>query len=167
MDRTPQRQTGQSRRWTSGVTFVAAATVALIATTFASSHAHLAGETTFPNQYGALGIVGIDERDSDNPFFQELGTNGRKCVTCHQPAQAWSITPAELRDRFVNIPSGGRTRLNVWISACRWALKSAGGMTHGSLPIALSCAAKPGSLAALAMPSYSDASTGAGMLGGP
>jgi hypothetical protein len=23
-----------------------------------------------------------------NPFFQELGTNGRSCVTCHQPSDA-------------------------------------------------------------------------------
>ena len=38
--------------------------------------------------------------DPDNPFFQDLGTNGRSCVTCHQPAQGWTITPAELRDRF-------------------------------------------------------------------
>ena len=101
MDRIPQRQTGLSRRFTTGVTLVTAATAALIATVFASSDKpHLAGEMTFPNPYGAVGIVGIDKPDSDNPFFQELGTNGRKCVTCHQPAQAWSITPAELRDRF-------------------------------------------------------------------
>src|SRR5262245_65027688 len=101
MNRTPQRQTEPSRRLTTGVTLVAAATVALIATALASSETpHRAGGLTFPNQNGAVGIVGFDERDSDNPFFQELGTNGRKCVTCHQPAQAWSITPAELRDRF-------------------------------------------------------------------
>ena len=42
----------------------------------------------------------MDDVDADNPFFQELGTNGRSCVTCHRPAQGWSITPAELRDRF-------------------------------------------------------------------
>jgi hypothetical protein len=35
--------------------------------------------------------------DLDNPFFQDLGTNGRRCVTCHQPAEAWSITPAGVR----------------------------------------------------------------------
>jgi hypothetical protein len=85
---------------TTGVTLLAA-TVTLIATALASSDTpHRAGEMTFPNQNGAVGIVGLDERNFDNPFFQELGTNGRKCVTCHQPAQAWSITPAELRDRF-------------------------------------------------------------------
>jgi cytochrome c peroxidase len=38
--------------------------------------------------------------DLSNPFFQELGTNGRACVTCHQPGDAWSITPAHIRARF-------------------------------------------------------------------
>jgi cytochrome c peroxidase len=38
--------------------------------------------------------------DTDNPFFQDLGTNGRTCFTCHRPAQAWTVTPSELRERF-------------------------------------------------------------------
>jgi cytochrome c peroxidase len=39
--------------------------------------------------------------DLDNPFFQDLGTNGRRCVTCHQPAAGWTITPANVQERFV------------------------------------------------------------------
>jgi cytochrome c peroxidase len=38
--------------------------------------------------------------DLDNPFFQDLGTNGRRCVTCHQPDAAWTITPADVQERF-------------------------------------------------------------------
>ncbi len=38
--------------------------------------------------------------DTDNPFFLSLGTNGRACVTCHQPSTGWTITPAEVRGRF-------------------------------------------------------------------
>lgn len=38
--------------------------------------------------------------DTDNPFFQDLGTNGRRCVSCHQPDNAWSITPANVQRRF-------------------------------------------------------------------
>jgi cytochrome c peroxidase len=38
--------------------------------------------------------------DESNPFFQGMGTNGRRCVTCHQPSDAWSITPPHLRERF-------------------------------------------------------------------
>jgi cytochrome c peroxidase len=35
-----------------------------------------------------------------NAFFKDLGTNGRRCVTCHQASDAWSVTPTHLRDRF-------------------------------------------------------------------
>ena len=38
--------------------------------------------------------------DLGNPFFQSLGTNGRACVSCHQPSDAWSVTPEHVRDRF-------------------------------------------------------------------
>ncbi len=38
--------------------------------------------------------------DHDNPFFQVLGSNGRSCNTCHQQADAWSITPDRIRARF-------------------------------------------------------------------
>jgi len=38
--------------------------------------------------------------DLDNPFFQDLGTNGRRCVTCHQPDVGWTITPANVQERF-------------------------------------------------------------------
>jgi cytochrome c peroxidase len=38
--------------------------------------------------------------DPENAFFQSLGTNGRACVSCHQPKDAWSITPTELQKRF-------------------------------------------------------------------
>src|SRR5215467_13862164 len=101
MDRTPQHHTGRSRRFITGVTLVAVAAVSAIATAFASSGTpRRAGELTFPNSGGVIGIVGIEEEDAGNPFFQELGTNGRRCVTCHQPAQAWTITPAEVRERF-------------------------------------------------------------------
>ncbi len=37
---------------------------------------------------------------SKNAFFQDLGTNGRRCVTCHQANDAWSVTPAHIRSRF-------------------------------------------------------------------
>src|SRR5262245_6398457 len=43
--------------------------------------------------------------DTDNPFFQDLGTNGRRCVTCHRPEAGWTITPANVTSRFVK--SGG------------------------------------------------------------
>jgi hypothetical protein len=38
--------------------------------------------------------------ETGNPFFQDLGTNGRRCVTCHQPSDGWTITPRNVRHRF-------------------------------------------------------------------
>jgi cytochrome c peroxidase len=37
---------------------------------------------------------------SKNAFFQDLGTNGRRCVTCHQASDAWSVTPSHIQGRF-------------------------------------------------------------------
>src|SRR3984957_13937764 len=37
---------------------------------------------------------------SSNAFFQDLGTNGRRCVTCHQASDAWSVTPPHIQTRF-------------------------------------------------------------------
>ena len=36
----------------------------------------------------------------NNAFFQDLGTNGRRCVTCHQASDAWSVTPPHIQSRF-------------------------------------------------------------------
>lgn len=38
--------------------------------------------------------------DLTNPFFQNLGTNGRTCNSCHRPENSWTITPASLQARF-------------------------------------------------------------------
>jgi cytochrome c peroxidase len=38
--------------------------------------------------------------DLTNAFFQDLGSNGRRCVSCHQPQEGWAITPAGVRRRF-------------------------------------------------------------------
>jgi len=51
------------------------------------------------------GIVETDQingatRTRSNPFFQNLGTNGRTCFTCHQPQTGWTISAASARARF-------------------------------------------------------------------
>jgi cytochrome c peroxidase len=38
--------------------------------------------------------------DLNNEFFQDLGTNGRRCISCHLPAAGWGITPAEMQATF-------------------------------------------------------------------
>ncbi len=44
--------------------------------------------------------VGGPTDTSTNPFFLDMGTNGRRCVTCHEPSDAFSITPPHLQERF-------------------------------------------------------------------
>lgn len=36
----------------------------------------------------------------ENAFFRDIGTNGRRCVTCHQASDAWTVTPPHIQDRF-------------------------------------------------------------------
>jgi cytochrome c peroxidase len=43
--------------------------------------------------------------DTANAFFQNLGTNGRTCASCHQPSDAFGLSVAHLQARFV--ASGG------------------------------------------------------------
>jgi hypothetical protein len=38
----------------------------------------------------------------DHPFFTPLGSNGRSCVTCHQPTSAMSLSLDLIRFRWVN-----------------------------------------------------------------
>lgn len=59
------------------------------------------GGLNFKNEFGVSRTVSTDGPiDLTGPFFQELGTNGRKCVTCHQPDQGWSLTPEGAQKRF-------------------------------------------------------------------
>jgi cytochrome c peroxidase len=37
---------------------------------------------------------------ANNAFFQNLGTNGRTCFTCHQPQNGWSVSAASVAERF-------------------------------------------------------------------
>ncbi len=36
----------------------------------------------------------------NNAFFQNLGTNGRTCFSCHQPDQGWTVSAASVQRRF-------------------------------------------------------------------
>jgi len=45
-------------------------------------------------------VVGNGSIDEKNAFFQNQGTNGRSCASCHAPAQAFSITPEGVQDVY-------------------------------------------------------------------
>ncbi|MDQ6758508.1 MAG: hypothetical protein M3Z32_01425, partial [Acidobacteriota bacterium] len=38
--------------------------------------------------------------DLTGPFFQALGANGRSCASCHRPAQGWTVSAEEIKNRF-------------------------------------------------------------------
>jgi cytochrome c peroxidase len=67
----------------------------------ASAGAHISDLKEYRNETGAArSFSPSGALDTRNPFFQNLGSNGRSCVTCHQPAQGWTITPTEVQQRF-------------------------------------------------------------------
>ena len=67
----------------------------------------VAGETdraalTFEDPTGRISTLSVngDVVDPTNPFFEDLGTNGRRCSTCHRPEDAMTVTPTHLQERF-------------------------------------------------------------------
>lgn len=56
----------------------------------------------FPDPDGAFATINLKgpTDTSTNPFFLDMGTNGRRCVTCHEPSDAFSITPPHIQARF-------------------------------------------------------------------
>ena len=56
------------------------------------------------NPYGRLGtyLPGGPIETSGHAFFRPLGTNGRACVTCHQPPSGMSFSLRNVRARFRN-----------------------------------------------------------------
>ena len=76
---------------------------------FASSTIAVAGDEEFRrsgaelhrNPSGAALTLSTAGRiDRRNPFFANLGANGRSCESCHQAAEGWTITPRGVRERF-------------------------------------------------------------------
>ena len=56
---------------------------------------------TSPNGSGTLSTYSTTGPiDVTTPFFQNLGTNGRTCNSCHVSSTAWTISPVEVQTRF-------------------------------------------------------------------
>jgi len=54
-----------------------------------------------PSSTGVLATYSTNEGiDINNPFFQNLGSNGRTCNSCHISTSAWTITPADVQAKF-------------------------------------------------------------------
>ena len=76
----------------------AAAAAVLQITAFGRSRAPVM--QTFPDPTGEFRTYSSAGFDGRNLFFQSAGTNGRSCVTCHQPNDAWTIIPSHVQARF-------------------------------------------------------------------
>jgi cytochrome c peroxidase len=62
---------------------------------------HLPSGTPVPNATGsATTLSSTGSIDLGNEFFQDLGSNGRRCVSCHLPSAGWGITPPQVRAVF-------------------------------------------------------------------
>ena len=86
--------------------------------------------------------------DVTNPFFQNLGTNGRTCNSCHVSSEAWTVSPHGIRERFdatrgtdpifrpvdgANCPSADVSTMRARRSA--YSLLLAKGLIRISLPV--------------------------------
>ena len=94
--------TGPRRRWSRlGLKFGAALALlcglqfAIEAGTRLPNPLYTADRTGILSTYSTAGGI-----DRSNPFFQNLGTNGRTCASCHVASDGWTITPPDLQARF-------------------------------------------------------------------
>jgi hypothetical protein len=72
-----------------------------------SDHNQLPNHVPVADETGAFTTVSAHGSiDLDNEFFQDLGTNGRRCVTCHVPTVGWTITPRQLKATFDQTDGG-------------------------------------------------------------
>lgn len=62
----------------------------------------LPAQKSFSNALGSIGILnaGGDVDMKGHPFFEPIGTNGRACVTCHQPADSMALSLASIRQQW-------------------------------------------------------------------
>jgi hypothetical protein len=62
--------------------------------------------TPFRDRSGYVSTYNVHgDIDESNPFFQELGTNGRTCATCHQLDESMGLELKHIQQRFAE--SGG------------------------------------------------------------
>ena len=68
----------------------------------AGSRQTLPREMVFENAIGRLGVLNVSGPidTAGHPFFEAIGSNERACVTCHQPANAMSVSVESIRERW-------------------------------------------------------------------
>jgi cytochrome c peroxidase len=83
-------------------TLLIAAGGALLATADSAQIQTIPAFERFHNPSGEFANVNTagDTDVTQNAFFEDIGSNGRRCVSCHQPSDAWTVTPPHIQDRF-------------------------------------------------------------------
>src|ERR1043166_4727558 len=72
-----------------------------------TEHNHLPNNVPVFNASGVSTTVSSHGSiDLNNEVFQDLGSNGRRCVSCHVPTVGWTVTPRQLQSVF-NATDGG------------------------------------------------------------
>ena len=71
----------------------------------------LAALAVYPNDRGQVGVLNTSGpyETRGHPFFEPIGSNGRACITCHQPSDAMSLSLRSVRERWA--ATGGRDPL--------------------------------------------------------
>ena len=86
---------------------IMASTIFLLALTPLSADDKHGHANQLPNMFSSTNAHGKDATystagfiDLNNPFFKNLGSNGRSCASCHIPSQGWAITPRGVQAIF-------------------------------------------------------------------
>jgi len=82
--------------------FLAGALLLVIAAVRAGQVSFIPNGMLFPNSNGLSQTYSANGKGIDltGPFFQNLGTNGRSCGTCHQPSDGMSVSASHIQQRF-------------------------------------------------------------------
>jgi hypothetical protein len=104
---------------------------------------HIRNLQPFPDSTGYIATYNTaGDIDGTNAFFQELGTNGRTCASCHQADQAFSLKAEHVRSLF--LATGGKDPLFASVDGanCPNAKEGDGGghsllLNHGLIRIGI------------------------------
>src|SRR5262245_8174401 len=101
-ERERDRGAGTPRRWLMAALLIAAPAAVWVASGESEEDPGLHNLLQpFVDPTGVVKTFSTSGRvDTNNPFFQSLGTNGRACITCHQPSTGWTVTPEQVQRRF-------------------------------------------------------------------
>src|SRR4051812_16651334 len=90
----------RSRRIAS-VSLLTLAAFLIVAALYGQGPRFIPNGAHFPNPEGTSKTISTTGAiDLTGPFFQNLGTNGRSCASCHQPSDAMSISAKHVQQRF-------------------------------------------------------------------